>query len=175
MDKQQLIEFADKGLTRKQIAQELGKSVSCVNNWLIRHGITTNGLRKPKRLCPICESIMDRHATKYCSLKCQQRRQWQVLKEQMTVSGLARAPKTAKRYLREVQGSKCAICGLTHWQNAPILLILDHVDGDASNWKITNLRLLCSNCDATLPTYKKRNVGHGRYVRKLRYQNGQSF
>ena len=62
-----------------------------------------------------------------------------------------------KKYLIEKYGHKCDICGNTHWLGKPILLIADHIDGDATNNSINNIRLICSNCDATLDTYKAKN------------------
>ena len=38
--------------------------------------------------------------------------------------------------------------------------IIDHIDGDATNWSIDNIRLVCSNCDSQLPTYKFKNRGN---------------
>jgi hypothetical protein len=64
-----------------------------------------------------------------------------------------------KRYLIEKRGHRCEVCGTSKWLGEPVMLILDHIDGDNSNNKITNCRLVCSNCDATLPTYKGRNKG----------------
>jgi hypothetical protein len=46
-------------------------------------------------------------------------------------------------------------------------LILDHIDGNSTNWSVANLRLVCGNCDMQLPTYKGRNKGSGREWRKL--------
>ena len=58
----------------------------------------------------------------------------------------------------------CNICGITHWRNAvtrvrkAIELILDHINGINNDNRLSNLRLICSNCDKTLPTYKSRNI-----------------
>lgn len=53
---------------------------------------------------------------------------------------------------------KCAWCGRKIWRGLPILLELDHIDGDHLNNEIENLRLLCPNCHAQTPTYKGRNA-----------------
>lgn len=58
---------------------------------------------------------------------------------------------------------------------SPLFLVLDHIDGDASNNRRGNLRLICPNCDSQLPTYKARNRGRGRHSRRQRYANGQSY
>jgi len=89
--------------------------------------------------------------------------------------GFCNEPRRAKKYLIYKFGNKCSICNINSWMGKSLLLILDHIDGNSSNWELSNLRLLCSNCDSQLPTYKKRNVGNGRFSRKQRYQNGQSF
>lgn len=65
-----------------------------------------------------------------------------------------------KPFILKEQNSKCAICGLsTEWNNKELHFILDHIDGDATNNKRTNLRLICPNCDSQLDTFKSRNKG----------------
>ena len=79
-------------------------------------------------------------------------------------------------YIAKEQESKCAICSMNNiWENKKIIFILDHIDGDSSNNKRENFRLICPNCDSQLPTYKNRNKGRGRYSRRERYKNGKSY
>ena len=54
--------------------------------------------------------------------------------------------------------SKCDICQIgSSWNGQPMLFVLDHINGVNNDNRIMNLRLVCSNCDSQLPTYKSRN------------------
>ncbi|MFD0805488.1 HNH endonuclease signature motif containing protein [Nocardioides caeni] len=81
-----------------------------------------------------------------------------------------------RRYLLDAQDGCCEVCGLAElWNDRPLVLVLDHIDGDAANNHRDNLRMVCPNCDSQLPTFKSRNRGKGRHSRRQRYANGQSF
>jgi hypothetical protein len=68
----------------------------------------------------------------------------------------------AKRILLYTNGNICSICGVTTWNNKPVPLVCDHIDGNSNNNNFKNFRLVCCNCDAQLPTYKSKNRGKGR-------------
>jgi Zn finger protein HypA/HybF involved in hydrogenase expression len=62
------------------------------------------------------------------------------------------------RLIKEgLKEAKCEICGLTHWQNEPIVLELDHKDSDHFNNEIENLQIICPNCHS-LETRKRRKL-----------------
>lgn len=61
---------------------------------------------------------------------------------------------------------KCEICGRTEWLGQPIPLELDHIDGDHSNNKLENLRVLCPNCHACSDHYCGRNTGRYKKAQK---------
>ena len=54
---------------------------------------------------------------------------------------------------------ECQVCGIgPEWNDMPMTLILDHINGINNDNRLENLRFVCSNCDSQLPTYKSRNI-----------------
>lgn len=52
----------------------------------------------------------------------------------------------------------CSMCGIEAvWNDKPMPLILDHINGVNNDNRLENLRFVCSNCDTQLPTYKSKN------------------
>lgn len=65
--------------------------------------------------------------------------------------------KLRKDLVLEEQEHKCLECGISEWNDKPIILELDHIDGNNTNNKRENLRCLCPNCHSQTETWKRGN------------------
>lgn len=68
-----------------------------------------------------------------------------------------------KRRVLEEQGNKCNQCGIFEWNGKPIVLELEHKDGNTKNNERTNLECICPNCHSQTETWRGRN-NKGRVV-----------
>lgn len=53
---------------------------------------------------------------------------------------------------------KCYNCGISEWDDKPLSLQLDHINGIHNDHRIENLRLLCPNCHSQTGTFCGRNI-----------------
>ncbi|NDH09841.1 MAG: hypothetical protein EBY16_09610 [Gammaproteobacteria bacterium] len=54
---------------------------------------------------------------------------------------------------------KCSECGITNeWNNKPIVLQLDHINGINNDNRLSNLRFLCPNCHSQTETFCGSNI-----------------
>lgn len=134
----------------------------------------TKGKRIRQRYpnCAYCGKELISNTRKHCSQKCnglhqQQERFAKIIEEGIIhPKGVFRNSYLAKGFVKYYRGYKCSICGISEWCNKPLMLILDHINGIPDDWNIENLRLVCSNCDSQLPTYKSKNKAGGRPSRR---------
>ena len=77
------------------------------------------------------------------------------------------SPAKYRDIILKEQENVCAICkGKPEHNGKPLVFIIDHIDGHASNNKRDNLRCICPNCDSQLDTYKSKNkCGERSYYR----------
>lgn len=61
-----------------------------------------------------------------------------------------------KRNDVEYKCSKCGVSGI--WNDRPLVLQLDHIDGDNKNNSLNNLRWLCPNCHSQTKTFAGKNI-----------------
>jgi len=149
-----------RGFSTKKNRKEINKKVS----------VSMGGTGELKTLKPCLNCGKQTFNDKFCSNKCQGELQIKQYEEKveklgyfpnMTAYDTGGHTGKIKRFLIKRHGRKCTICGNTKWQNKPIPLWLDHIDGHANNFKIDNLRLICPNCDALSDTYCGKNKGNG--------------
>ena len=107
---------------------------------------------------------------KYCSNACQKTSESQeVYRDKIKL--FEQGKLTQRRWIYKIlseRNNACAICGIANWNNKPIRLWVDHIDGNASNNNPENFRLVCPNCDSQSETFGAKNYGNGRKARGLK-------
>lgn len=56
-----------------------------------------------------------------------------------------------------IKENKCECCGLSEWNNKPLAIQLDHINGISNDHRLENLRMLCPNCHSQTETYAGKN------------------
>jgi len=63
------------------------------------------------------------------------------------------------RLLRDgILKNQCSKCGIDQWRGKRLAIHIDHINGNKSDWRLENLRMLCPNCHSQTPTFGGRNL-----------------
>jgi len=130
--------------------------------------------KKPRNKCRYCGTEVKRTVDVYCNNTCQHNYQTQLINDRILTTGKADNANQVKKLLIKRLGKMCCICKVDSWQGKELPVIIDHINGNPEDNSLGNLRLVCPNCDAQLPTYKSKNKGNGRFARRERYKLGKS-
>ena len=79
-----------------------------------------------------------------------------------------RSARLKSKLLKEkILENKCLICGqLPVWNGKPLVLELDHIDGDTTNNELSNLRIVCCHCHSQTSSFKGRKLKKKRVCKK---------
>ena len=123
-----------------------------------------------------CEICFETCSEKYCSRQCSsQAVYFSGFFNWLFIGRSSVKNPTLRKYLSDIDGYKCGVCGISEWNGKPITLEVDHIDGRSEDNSPDNVRLVCPNCHSQTATYKGRNRGKGRHSRRERYSLGKSY
>ena len=172
-------ELRERGLSYREIAEELGITKSSVAYHARRLGIPANDTFARRYDWARVQAEVERGAS---MRECMERfgfcrdawgkavqrgdivpNEWITPLTKLLVAGRRRSRGHIKgRLLKEgLKDERCERCGLTEWRALPLALQLHHVNGDGDDNRLENLELLCPNCHSQTDTYGGRN-GHRR-------------
>lgn len=175
--KVKILSFLRRKIPYKEISKRIGCSLSTISYHARRNGFGRESVRRYK-----WGKIQTYHDAGHSRIECLRKfgighSTWQKAKERSDIQ-----PRDFRKSLNTylVKGKRlitsgnhlkkrlidagllkfrCRVCGLSKWRGKPISLQLDHKNGDGTDNRLKNLRLLCPNCHSQTPTYAGKNKG----------------
>lgn len=178
MDISKLEQLIGLGYSTRKIAEELNISQTTAARWIRENNLQTvrsaQALHTKIFFCKYCGKVKQVKRTsfnKFCDNRCQARHKWETeTKPRIERGECFDSSVTLKKYLVEKHGNSCAVCRIPPmWENKPLTLQVDHIDGDSDNNLPSNLRLLCPNCHSQTDTFGSK--GKGSRYRKITKRN----
>ena len=119
------------------------------------------------RHCVICNNNLKNYQRKFCSNTCEG-----INKKQTTENKIKNGEHVGvfnlRKYLFSILPNECQICKGKEWYGNPMPLVMDHINGNPTDNSLSNLRLICPNCDRFTSTFGSKNRGNGRQSRGMK-------
>lgn len=144
-ERESFTEIVKRSINLSDVARNIGLSTSCGNRETIKKYINVYGI-----------DISHFHVD-YSKRK---NRKGRPLSEILVLGSTYNSNDLKKRLYKEgLKERKCEKCGQgEEWYGEKMALILDHINGEHTDNRIENLRIVCPNCNATLLTHGGKNV-----------------
>jgi ribosomal protein L44E len=108
---------------------------------------------------------------KYCSNACRGEH-ISLLAAPRVERGEVTNAKTLRKHMLRTRGPNCEECGQEPtWNGKPLVMHMDHVDGNSDNNLPANLRLVCPNCHTQTATWcgrAKKGYRRNRYLQRYK-------
>ena len=144
MDKQQLQKLVNECNSFSEVLRKMGRSVS---------GDAVKMLKEKLDLYNISYLFLNNNNVAS-----------QIPLEQILVKNMPYSSQTLKKRLikASLKENKCECCGIgPEWNGKPLVLQLDHINGDHNDNRLENLQILCPNCHTQTETFgNKRSKKH---------------
>lgn len=130
--------------------------------------------KKEIKHCKYCNKILEKNQNVYCDTTCYQTYRFENEYLPAFFEGKLVENKTIKKVLIRLFDEECKECHQGPvWEDKPLVLEVDHIDGNSDNCMPNNLRLLCPNCHSQQETTKggihnKKKTKRNKYLRKYK-------
>lgn len=139
---------------------ELVNNSSCISDVLRTLGYSTNGNSWGNKIVKERMEKLELSFTKKNKNYYNKTNTALSLDEILTKDSEYNRTKLKERLIESgLRENKCAICGISKWQDKPISLQLHHINGVNNDNRLENLQLLCPNCHSQTENFASKGRG----------------
>jgi hypothetical protein len=155
----------------QKLSYEKRKNLFCSQSCSATFNEKIKSEKCEKKKCIVCNKPLN-GGKMYCSSQCCYTAKTKTT-ELKIINGEKIYHSSIKKYLIKIRGNKCEECGWNkvNPKSGKCTVQMEHVDGNAENNSLSNLKLLCPNCHSLTPTFGALNRGNGRV---WRYKNNNA-
>lgn len=107
--------------------------------------------------CLYCgNSLFGKVGKKFCDKKCESKYKQIEIEKRFELGQIYHAH-TLRKIMIKRYGNICKKCKNEKWNNLPISIDVNHIDGNSNNNLPSNLELLCPNCHSLTSNHRGKN------------------